>query len=311
MQTWKFPRSFHSRLAVATVFAIIVGMGLFLVSALLIEYRKPSATVHTSSGVTVINAKVNESKSSLIKRDLGKTVRTASGSGLDELIPLNKAPEAEHLPYLPEKRPDLVRGKPLIVALRVNLKQLAERDTQAYLGMTEPGHEHQKWVQAAGGLIYLPDSGLRVKQTHYECPRSPIDHGKLRRTKRLLVTAIVTRQGNVTNIDISGGASGEYESLRRSIETGWRFKPLVINGESTSFRLRFVNVIEYNMHNVIGYHCEWTKFNSARRGDLTPTWILYVPPKGLPIAYAYIAPQHPGDAAGGLAPTTGQSQDPQ
>lgn len=187
------------------------------------------------------------------------------------------------------------------------LTEMAARATREYLGLDNRGHRRHAWVSGAAGLFYLPDSGRRVRQVRYVCPSGR----KVGEPGRETVSALVTRSGHVTDVRfIAGNRTDALPALRRAMEQGWRFEPLVLHGKPTAFRLRFTAVVEETSQGIIGYHCQWDKFNRAHRGALTPTWVLYVPDDGLPIAYAYIAPQRLGEPAGGLAPdkTGGREQ---
>ncbi|MGH8161714.1 MAG: hypothetical protein ACRESR_06155, partial [Gammaproteobacteria bacterium] len=185
-------------------------------------------------------------------------------------------------------------------ATEMELGKVVDASVRRFLGLNGRGHGRHNWVSGGGGLFYLPDSGLRARQLAYTCPRIPPEHRETDGTVATLVTARVNREGRVTQVDFLDSRAAYRESLRDAMVSGWRFQPLVVHGHAMPFRLHFIIAVENGMRGIIGSHCTWDHFNRAHRGSLVPTWIVYVPKHGLPIAYAYIAPQHLGEAPGGL-----------
>lgn len=305
------PKLFRYRLVLALIPAMVVGLGLFLVTALLVRQHASPATPVASQAVimlqrvpphlAVVVGKADSRRSSVAMAKFG-----ASRSLLR--VPLPSLFSSLTLPTFGLSR---VKARvPLQFFARGKLNKLAVDSTASFLGLDGRGHGHQKWVEGGGGLFYLPDSGVRVRQLRYSCSHMPMSNRS--GTTTAFVSALVTHKGRVKDVSVTGDAAvkgAQANSLRKAMEKGWRFQPLVIRGKVTAFRLRFVAIVEASMENVIAVHCWWGRFNAAHRGSLMPTWIVQVPKKGLPIAYAYIAPQHLGESPGGLALAAGEPED--
>ncbi len=297
------PDSPRYRLAVVVPLAAVVAFGLFLVTALLVQQRAPSAAPPVPQKVTLLQhvplRAVAGGKAGSHKAARGMARIGARGS-------LLRAPPPMLSPslLLPASGVSNVESRvPMRFSDPNKLDKLVATATVGFLGLRGRGHGHRKWVGAGSGLFYLPDSGIRVHQLRYTCNHVPLSRKS--REMTAFVSALVTSNGRVKDVNVTSAAmiqGTSEDSLRKAMEGGWRFEPLVINGKATAFRLRFVTTVEASMEGVIAVHCWWGNFNEVHRGTLTPTWIVYLPKQGLPIAYAYIAPQHLGEAPGGLAP---------
>ena len=290
--------------------AVVVGFGLFLAAALLVRQRVPPAVPPVPQAVVLLQRVPPHPAASGGKSGSRKAATGMVKAGVRG--PLLRVPPPLLSPGLTLPTPGLSGAKtqtPMRFADPDELNNLAAVATASFLGLKGRGHGHQQWVGGGGGLFYLPDSGIRVRQLRYTCSRVPMNDRS--KTMTALVSALVTPAGRVTDVSVTSAAieGAPADSIRKAMEDGWRFQPLVINGKATAFRLRFVTVVETNMETVIAVHCWWGRFNAAHRGSLTPTWIVYVPKEGLPIAYAYIAPQHLGEAPGGLAAAAGEQED--
>lgn len=295
------------RLAFALISALMIACGLFLTMALLVRGQKPPTAVREPQTVTLLERmpptarpKSGEDKFGVPETATG--IRHPAGRPLVSASILPRSLPASALAYV-AKVPSVAR-RGLTLPVGAGLSQSVTASTRKFLGLDGRGHEHHAWVAGAGGLFYLPDGGTRAHQVKYTCPGLSVRaRRKLAHHVSVMATvyALVNRHGRVVSVRFHGPAGTSGASLRNTMENGWRFRPLIINGKATAFRLRFISMTEPNMDGVIAYHCVWDRFNRAMRGSLTPTWVVSVPEQGLPIAYAYIAPQYLGDAAGGLA----------
>ncbi len=305
------PNLSRYRLTLTLIPAVVVGFGLFLVAALLMRQRVPPAVPLAPQAVVLLQ-RVPPHPAALG----GKSGSRKAATGMAKVGvggPLLRVSPPLFSPNLILPTPGLSEVKTRILMRFVDpdaLNNLAAAATVSFLGLKGRGHGHQKWVGGGGGLFYLPDSGIRARQLHYTCAHMPPTNNQSE-TTTAFVSAVVTRAGRVTDVSVTSVAieRASADSMRKAMEKGWRFQPLVIRGKVTAFRLRFVAVVEASMENVIAVHCWWGRFNAAHRGSLMPTWIVQVPKKGLPIAYAYIAPQHLGEAPGGLALAAGEPDD--
>lgn len=292
----KLPHVALYRWIAALPLAIVLGLGLFLAMILLIRPPAPQMRAAPSSAVTLLTTPIHAHPMAAGQKSGIRGMPTAKAQqGVSE--------HSHSLATVPRLQSVSLRTfktsngtAPTLNVRPPSPDKAITKETSNFLGLNGRGHGHRHWVSGAGGLFYLPDSGLRVQQVRYVC--NNIERGGV----AAYVTARVNTLGKVTVVKVMGAMlEAQRASMRKAIQE-WRFRPLVIDGRLIPFRLRFTSVILDNMRNVVADHCEWDKFNSAHRGSLMPTWVVYRPKHGLPVAYAYIAPQMLGESPGGLAP---------
>lgn len=290
----------HCRWIAALPLAIVLGLGLFLAMILLIHSPAPQMRATPSSAVTLLGIPIHTYHPMAAGQKSGirgmPTAKAQQGVRVHSHS-LAVMPRLQRISSSAFKTSTVT--VPTLNVHPMNLGKMIASETKDFLGLNGRGHGHRHWVSGAGGLFYLPDSGLRVQQIRFSCNKIPLA------TSVANVAARVNILGKVTAVRVMGAMpEAQWASMRKAILQGWRFRPLVIDGQPTPFRLRFTNVTMGNMRNVVADHCEWDKFNRAHRGSLMPTWVVYQPKHGLPIAYAYIAPQMLGESPGGLAPAS-------
>lgn len=202
--------------------------------------------------------------------------------------------------------------RPLSLSLDPDVRAVAVRRAIAeFLGPGPGAYRGVHWLQGAGGLLSLPDSGMRVRQLRFTCESLPT--AQLARLPRLTmeVGARVTVNGKVTAVRYLHGSAPAarryvFPFLRREMERHWRFQRLVLDGKPTPYRLRFISRMGSGLEPGDRYHCAWGgPGGAAQRGSLTPTWVLYIPKRGLPVAVAYMAVVPRGEPTGGLGPDGG------
>lgn len=212
------PNLSRYRLALTLIPAVVVGFGLFLVAALLVRQRAPPAVAVVPQAVVLLprvppHPVALGGKSGSRKAATGMVQAGADGPLLRVPPPLFSPSPALPTPGLSGAKTQI----PMRFAAPGQLNRLVAAATVNFLGLDGRGHGHQKWVGGGGGLFYLPDSGIRVRQLRYTCSQVPINDKS--KTMTAFVSALVTRTGRVTNVSIPGATieGAPADSIRKGL----------------------------------------------------------------------------------------------